>query len=152
MFKIADQQPLGRESAARRLFGVRSRRGERGAGASGRRTLYPGADEAARVVLAGGGGGQRGVGRLWPGDREHVGGFLALDFLFELPRYSLEVTQVSTSLDLVAFFLVAMLLGTLTARLRLAHRRASPRVPRRRPLWKPAMKRWPLSRTTCARH
>ena len=54
-----------------------------------------------------------------------VGGFLALDFFFEYPPYTFEITALGTSVDLLAFLFVAILLGTLNARLRVARRRAS---------------------------
>src|SRR3984893_7910572 len=54
-----------------------------------------------------------------------VGGFLALDFFFEYPPYTFEITALGTSIDLLAFVLVAVLLGTLNARLRTARQRAS---------------------------
>jgi two-component system sensor histidine kinase KdpD len=53
-----------------------------------------------------------------------VGGFLALDFFFEYPPYTFEVTALGTSLDLLAFLGVAILVGTLNARLRIARQRA----------------------------
>jgi two-component system, OmpR family, sensor histidine kinase KdpD len=53
-----------------------------------------------------------------------IGGFLSLDFFFEVPPYTFDVTTVGTSLDLVAFILVAILLGSLNARLRVARQRA----------------------------
>ena len=54
-----------------------------------------------------------------------VGGFLSLDFFFEFPPYTFEITALGTSIDLLAFVLVAVLLGTLNARLRTARQRAS---------------------------
>src|SRR3984893_9779907 len=54
-----------------------------------------------------------------------VGGFLALDFFFEYPPYTFEITALGTSIDLLAFLFVAVLLGTLNARLRVARQRAS---------------------------
>lgn len=53
-----------------------------------------------------------------------LGGFLALDFYFESPPYNFYVTDLGTSLDLLAFVLVAILLGSLNARVRLARQRA----------------------------
>lgn len=50
--------------------------------------------------------------------------FLSLDFFFEYPPYSFEVSALGTSLDLIAFIMVAALLGTLNARLHLARQRA----------------------------
>lgn len=54
-----------------------------------------------------------------------AGSFLSLDFFFEIPQYTLTVTDLGTSLDLLAFLLVAILLGYLNARLRVARQRAS---------------------------
>ena len=53
-----------------------------------------------------------------------AGSFLSLDFFFEFPPYTFDVTDLGTSLDLMAFVLVAILLGSLNARLRLARQRA----------------------------
>jgi two-component system sensor histidine kinase KdpD len=53
-----------------------------------------------------------------------VAGFVALDFFFETPPYSFRITDPGTSLDLIAFVLVAILLGSLNARLRVARQRA----------------------------
>ncbi|MCA1646481.1 MAG: PAS domain-containing sensor histidine kinase [Chloroflexi bacterium] len=53
-----------------------------------------------------------------------VGGFLALDFFFEFPPYSFEISALGTSVDLLAFVGVALLIGTLNARLRVARQRA----------------------------
>jgi two-component system sensor histidine kinase KdpD len=59
-----------------------------------------------------------------PGLLSVLAGFLALDFFFENPPYTFEVTALGTSLDVLAFLLVAMILATLNARLRLARERA----------------------------
>jgi K+-sensing histidine kinase KdpD len=45
-------------------------------------------------------------------------GALAIDYFFELPRYQMQVTAGQTLTDLLAFLLIAILLGTLNARLR----------------------------------
>jgi K+-sensing histidine kinase KdpD len=65
------------------------------------------------------------VGGYGPAIVSVICGFLALDFFFEFPPYSFAVSALGTSLDLVAFLLVGLLLGTLNARLRLARHRAS---------------------------
>jgi two-component system sensor histidine kinase KdpD len=52
-------------------------------------------------------------------------GFVALDLFFETPPMSLEVSDMGTSLDLVAFAVVASIMAWLNARLRLARTRAS---------------------------
>ncbi len=51
-------------------------------------------------------------------------GFLSLDYYFETPRFSWDVSQVSTPVALVGFLVVAAALGSMNARLRLAHDRA----------------------------
>ena len=52
-------------------------------------------------------------------------GFLALDYFFESPALSFAISALGTSLDLVAFVFVAVLLGVLNARLRSARERAN---------------------------
>ena len=47
-------------------------------------------------------------------------GFLALDYFFETPAYSLEVSDVRTLLDSLAYLVIAALFGVLNARLRAA--------------------------------
>jgi len=51
-------------------------------------------------------------------------GFLALDYFFETPAYSLEVSDVRTLLDSLAYLAIAALFGLLNAQLRAARRRA----------------------------
>ena len=51
-------------------------------------------------------------------------GFVSLDFFFEFPPYTFDITALGTTLDLGAFVLVAILLGSLNARLRVARLRA----------------------------
>jgi two-component system, OmpR family, sensor histidine kinase KdpD len=53
-----------------------------------------------------------------------IGGFISLDFFFESPQYSFAVTALGTSVGLIAFVFVAVLLGMLNARLRNARQRA----------------------------
>jgi len=50
--------------------------------------------------------------------------FLSLDYYFERPPYSWEVSEVGTSAALAGFLVVAVSLGSLNARLRAAHDRA----------------------------
>ena len=50
--------------------------------------------------------------------------FLSLDFFFEEPPFMFAVTSIGTGFDLVAFAIVATLLGVLNARLRNARQRA----------------------------
>lgn len=45
-------------------------------------------------------------------------GVLAIDYVFESPRYQLQITDIRTVTDLAAFLLVAVLLGSLNARVR----------------------------------
>jgi two-component system, OmpR family, sensor histidine kinase KdpD len=53
-----------------------------------------------------------------------VGGFFSLDFFFEEPPFLFSVTSIGTAFDLVAFAVIAVLLGMLNARLRNARQRA----------------------------
>jgi two-component system sensor histidine kinase KdpD len=64
------------------------------------------------------------VGGFGPALVATIGGFLSLDLLFETPPFALAVSAVGTSLDLIAFVLVAVVLGMLNARLRTARQRA----------------------------
>jgi len=64
------------------------------------------------------------VGGFWPALLATVCGFVALDYFFESPSLSFAVSALGTSLDLIAFVFVAVLLGVLNARLRSARRRA----------------------------
>jgi two-component system sensor histidine kinase KdpD len=65
------------------------------------------------------------LGGFWPALVATVGGFLALDYFFESPALSFAVSALGTSLDLLAFAFVAVLLGVLNARLRSARQRAT---------------------------
>jgi K+-sensing histidine kinase KdpD len=51
-------------------------------------------------------------------------GFLALDYFFEVPPYSFEISDVRTLLDSAAYVFVALLVGSLNAQLRAARARA----------------------------
>ncbi|HEV7662652.1 MAG TPA: ATP-binding protein [Chloroflexota bacterium] len=86
--------------------------------------LYPVAVDLPALLLLAGVAVTASVGGYGPAIVSVIGGFLALDFFFEFPPYTFEVTALGTSLDLVAFIFVAMLLGTLNARLRVARQRA----------------------------
>jgi K+-sensing histidine kinase KdpD len=57
-------------------------------------------------------------GGLGPAILATLIGAVAIDYLFELPPYTLEITSWRTLLDLAAFLLLATLLGSLNARLR----------------------------------
>jgi two-component system sensor histidine kinase KdpD len=65
------------------------------------------------------------VGGFWPALLATVCGFVALDYFFESPSLSFAVSALGTSLDLIAFVFVAVLLGVLNARLRTARQRAN---------------------------
>jgi two-component system sensor histidine kinase KdpD len=65
------------------------------------------------------------IGGFWPALIATIGGFLALDYFFESPALSFAVSALGTSLDLIAFAFVAVLLGVLNARLRSARQRAN---------------------------
>src|SRR5262252_848137 len=64
------------------------------------------------------------VGGFWPALVATIGGFFALDYFFESPALSFAISALGTSLDLIAFAFVAVLLGVLNARLRSARQRA----------------------------
>jgi K+-sensing histidine kinase KdpD len=87
--------------------------------------LYPSAGDFPALLLLAAVAISASFGGYGPAAVAVVGGFLSLDFFFEYPPYTLEVTALGTSLDLVAFVMVAVLLGTLNARLRTARQRAS---------------------------
>lgn len=55
-------------------------------------------------------------------------GAMLIDYFFELPRYSLQITSLRTLTDLLSFLLVAILLGTLNARMRAERDRAQAAV------------------------
>lgn len=63
-------------------------------------------------------------GGLWPGLLATLLGFIALDYFFELPAYSLEISEPRTLLESAAYVVVAVLLGSLNAQLRAARARA----------------------------
>jgi two-component system sensor histidine kinase KdpD len=86
--------------------------------------LYPAAAELPALLLLTAVAISASYGGVGPAIVSIVGGFLALDFFFELPPYSFEITGAGTSLDLVAFILVAILMGGLNVRLRIARQRA----------------------------
>lgn len=71
-------------------------------------------------------------GGLRPALLSTVLGALAIDYFFELPRYMLQVTNTGTLTDLLSFLLVAMLLGSLNARLRAERNRAQAALGRAR--------------------
>jgi two-component system sensor histidine kinase KdpD len=65
------------------------------------------------------------VGGIGPAVVATIGGFLSLDFYFEAPPFSLAVAAIGTSLDLLLFVLVALVVGILNVRLRSARHRAN---------------------------
>jgi two-component system sensor histidine kinase KdpD len=60
-------------------------------------------------------------GGLAPALVATVLGALAIDFFFELPGYQIQVTSTRTLVDLLSFLLIAILVGSLNARLRLSN-------------------------------
>src|SRR5438067_1308415 len=87
--------------------------------------LYPIANDFPALLLLAAVAISASIGGYGPAFVATMCGFLALDFFFESPPFTLEVTRPGTPLDLVAFLIVAILLGTLNARLRAAGERAS---------------------------
>jgi two-component system sensor histidine kinase KdpD len=87
--------------------------------------LYPTAADLPVLVLLAAVAISASFGGYGPAIVAVVGGFMSLDFFFEYPPYTFEVTALGTSIDLLAFVMVAILLGTLNARLRTARQRAS---------------------------
>jgi K+-sensing histidine kinase KdpD len=62
-------------------------------------------------------------GGLGPSLVTTTAGALALDYFFEIPPYTLAVTSVRTPTYLLSFLLMAILIGSLNARLRASNRR-----------------------------
>ena len=87
--------------------------------------LYPAANDFPALLLVAAVAISGSVGGYGPAIVGTIASFLALDYFFEDPRYSLAIEALGTSLDLFAFLFVAFLLGGLTARLRTAQRRAN---------------------------
>jgi len=87
--------------------------------------LYPEAPDFPGLLLAAAVALTASVAGLRPAILATVFGFLSLDFFFESPPYSLAVAALGTSLDLLAFVFVAVLLGLLNARLRTERQRAN---------------------------
>lgn len=87
--------------------------------------LYPSAADFPSLLLLAAVAISASYGGYGPAVVAVIGGFLALDFYFESPANSFEVTALGTSVDLLAFVFVALLLGTLNARLRNARQRTS---------------------------
>lgn len=86
--------------------------------------LYPAAGDFPALLLLAAVAVTASVGGFGPAMLATLLGFLSLDFYFEYPPYTWTVTGLGTSLDVIAFVCVAILLGTLNARLRSARRRA----------------------------
>jgi two-component system sensor histidine kinase KdpD len=86
--------------------------------------VYPDADDFPGLLLVAAVALAASVGGIGPAIVAIFLGFLALDFFFESPPFSFVVNTVGTSLDVIAFALVALLLGILNARLRTARERA----------------------------
>jgi two-component system sensor histidine kinase KdpD len=87
--------------------------------------VYPDADDFPGLMLAAAVALAASVGGIGPAMVAIAGGFFVLDFFFETPPYSLVVNALGTSLDLIAFVFVALLLGILNDRLRTARERAN---------------------------
>lgn len=87
--------------------------------------LYPAAPDFPALLLLVAVAISASFGGFGPAVVATVGSFLALDFFFEYPPYTLAVTSAGTSLDLLAFVFVAVLLGLLNARLRSARQHAN---------------------------
>src|SRR4051812_16707058 len=85
--------------------------------------LYPLADELPPLLLVGAVALSGFFGGYGPALLATVCGFAVLDYFFEAPPFSL-VAGPATILDLAAFALVAVLVGTLNARLLSASERA----------------------------
>ena len=86
--------------------------------------FYPAAADLPDLLLLAAVAVSGSFGGYGPAAVSVMGSFLALDFFFEFPPFNFAVTDVGTSLDLMAFVLVAILLGWLNARLRVARQRA----------------------------
>ena len=86
---------------------------------------YPAANDFPALLLLAAVAISASVGGYGPAIVSTLAGFLLLDFFFENPPYSFTISDVGTPLDLIAFLFVAVLLGTLNARLRAARQHAS---------------------------
>ena len=86
--------------------------------------LFPLASDFPALLLVAAVGISASYGGYGPALIATICGFVALDFFFELPPFTFEVTDLGTPLDLLAFLFVSILLGTLNARLRAARERA----------------------------
>jgi K+-sensing histidine kinase KdpD len=86
--------------------------------------LFPLANDFPALLLVAAVAISASVGGYGPAFLATVSGFLALDFFFESPPFTFEITDLGTPLDLLAFLFVSLLLGTLNARLRAARERA----------------------------
>jgi two-component system sensor histidine kinase KdpD len=85
--------------------------------------LYPIADEVPALLLLAAVAVSGFVGGYGPALLATGAGFLALDYFFEAPPFVFDA-RVGTWLDLAAFLLVALLVGSLNARLWSARQRA----------------------------
>jgi two-component system sensor histidine kinase KdpD len=86
--------------------------------------VYPAAPDFPALVLLVAVAVAASLGGFGPAIVATLGGFLSLDFFFESPPYTLALNGPRTSLDALAFLAVAVLLGSLNARLRTARERA----------------------------
>jgi len=128
----------GTVAAARRLLGVARLSSERGAGSRYALAIVTSAvalwvslllapldadDSVASLLFLAAVGLSGWYAGLEPALVAALFGAVALDYFFETPRYSLEITSVRTLTDLLSFLLVSILLGSLNARLRRANTR-----------------------------
>ena len=86
--------------------------------------LFPTANALPALLLLGAVAGSAAAGGIGPAALATFTGTLALDFFFEDNPYSFSFGDFGTPVDLVAFVLVAAILGGFNARLRAAHQRA----------------------------
>src|SRR5579871_5802014 len=87
--------------------------------------LYPDDADFPALLLLAAVGVSAALGGFGPAIIATIGGFVSLDYFFEYPPYSLTIQALGTSLDLLMFVFVAVLLGTLNARLRAARQRTN---------------------------
>jgi two-component system sensor histidine kinase KdpD len=87
--------------------------------------LYPAAYDFPALLLLAAVVIRASYGGFGPAVMAIACGFLSLDYFFEFPPYSFEISRLGTSLDLLAFILVAIIMGALNAHLRVTRQRAS---------------------------
>ncbi|MBV9355337.1 MAG: PAS domain-containing sensor histidine kinase [Chloroflexi bacterium] len=80
-------------------------------------------DSAAALLFLAAVGLTAWLGGLWPAFIPTVAGGLAIDYFFEVPRYSFAITSGRTVVDIVSFVLVAVLVGLLNHQLHRTNQR-----------------------------